>query len=59
VIDSALDLELLRKDLEDLKSTGIQSLAVVLMHSYAVPAHELLVGALAKEMGFTQISLSH
>lgn len=39
--------------------TDIQSVAVVLMHSYAMPDHELEMGKLAKELGFTQISLSH
>ena len=29
------------------------------MHAYCFPEHELLVGEIAEEMGFTQISLSH
>jgi len=37
---------------------GITSLAVVLKHSFLFPEHEEQVGALAKSMGFTQISLS-
>ncbi|MBN2809293.1 MAG: 5-oxoprolinase, partial [Deltaproteobacteria bacterium] len=41
-----------------LRGQGIASLAVVFMHAYAWPEHELLVGGLAREVGFSQISLS-
>ena len=37
---------------------GIKSLAVVLKHAAIFPDHEKVVGNLAKEMGFQQISLS-
>ena len=40
------------------KKDGFTAVAVVLMHSYAYPEHEILVGNLAKEIGFEQISLS-
>ncbi|EFJ47592.1 hypothetical protein VOLCADRAFT_61291, partial [Volvox carteri f. nagariensis] len=40
-------------------SRGIRSLAVVLKHAAIFPAHEQQVGSLAREMGFTQVSLSH
>jgi 5-oxoprolinase (ATP-hydrolysing) len=52
------DLERLRPQLADLLAQGIRSLAVVFAHAYAWPAHEEAVGALAREMGFTQVSLS-
>ncbi|MEA2110182.1 MAG: hydantoinase B/oxoprolinase family protein [Pseudomonadota bacterium] len=52
------DLKSLKKQLATLKEKGINSLAVVFMHSYAWPEHELMVGRLAREMGFGQISLS-
>ncbi|MBX6374556.1 MAG: hydantoinase B/oxoprolinase family protein [Acetobacteraceae bacterium] len=38
---------------------GIRAVAVVLMHAWAHPAHELRVGEIAREVGFPQISLSH
>lgn len=38
---------------------GIRSLAVVLKHAAIFPTHEQQVGAIAREMGFTQVSLSH
>ncbi|MDP2061740.1 MAG: hydantoinase B/oxoprolinase family protein [Phaeovulum sp.] len=45
--------------LADAHSAGIRAVAVVLMHSYLNPAHEVRVGALAQAAGFTQVSLSH
>lgn len=53
-----LDTEAIRSDLKAVYDRGIRSLAVVLMHAYAWPDHELAIGRLAREMGFTQVSLS-
>ena len=54
LVDTELDLESLEKDLKEVKQkTGIQSIAVVLMHSYAMPEHELKIGKLCKDLGFT------
>jgi 5-oxoprolinase (ATP-hydrolysing) len=38
---------------------GIRAVAIVLMHAWAHPAHEQRLGELAREAGFTQVSLSH
>lgn len=38
---------------------GIRSCAIVLMHGYRYPNHENQVAALAREVGFTQISVSN
>lgn len=54
-----LDLESAKKGLEEAFNAGIRSAAVVLMHSYRYPEHELKLGKLAREIGFTQVSLSH
>ncbi len=53
-----LDPEALRSKLQAVYDQGIRSLAVVLMHAYAWPDHELAIGELARSIGFTQISLS-
>jgi 5-oxoprolinase (ATP-hydrolysing) len=58
VVLKAPDPETLRPQLQALLNKGIFSLAVVFMHAYAWPEHELAVGRLAAELGFTQISLS-
>ncbi len=54
-----LDLENARKELENAFKAGIHSAAIVLMHAYRYPEHELKLGELARETGFTQVSLSH
>lgn len=53
-----LDEEALKPLLEGLLKKGIRSLAVVFIHSYIYPAHELAVERLAKALGFKQVSLS-
>jgi len=54
-----LDLEGLRPRLQAAFDDGIRSIAIVLMHGYRVPDHELRIAELAREIGFTQISTSH
>ncbi len=58
VVRRALNVAGLRPRLQQILDRGIRSLAVVFMHAYAWPEHELAVGRLAREIGFTQISLS-
>jgi 5-oxoprolinase (ATP-hydrolysing) len=41
------------------RDLGYRSVAVVCMHGYRFPEHELRIGAIAGAAGFTQISLSH
>lgn len=53
-----IDLEQIRKNLKSIYDEGYRSLAVVLVHSYTYPDHELAVGSIASEIGFPQISLS-
>ena len=38
---------------------GIRSVAIVLMHGYRYPEHELVLGRLARAIGFTQVSTSY
>ena len=41
------------------KADGIEAVAIVFMHAYRYPEHEQRVAALAREMGFAQVSVSH
>ena len=41
------------------KDDGIVAVAVVLMHAYRYSDHEQRVAALARELGFEQVSASH
>lgn len=54
-----LDEDVIRRDLKSLKERGIDSIAVVLAHSYTYHDHEVRIGKIAEEIGFKQVSLSH
>ena len=53
-----IDVDGIRRDLKKLYDEGYRSLAIILVHSYTFPDHERLVGKLARESGFTQVSES-
>ncbi len=55
----ALDVEQLEQDLEAAYRAGLRAIAIVFLHSYRAPAHELEAQAVARRVGFTQISVSH
>ncbi len=54
-----LDESALRDALTQAHVDGIRACAVVLMHGYLYPEHELRVGNIAEEVGLVQVSLSH
>lgn len=54
-----VDLHQLRTGLQAAFDTGIRAVAVSFMHGFRNPAHEVAVGALCEQIGFTQISLGH
>ena len=55
----ALDVESLRKQLQDAFDAGLRSVAIVFMHGYRYIDHEVQAKELAEQIGFTQISTSH
>ncbi|HEY7609299.1 MAG TPA: hydantoinase B/oxoprolinase family protein [Alphaproteobacteria bacterium] len=55
----APDLAAAERDLRAAHAAGIRAAAIVFMHGYRFPAHERAAAALAKKIGFTQISVSH
>jgi 5-oxoprolinase (ATP-hydrolysing) len=54
-----LDLEGARADLQSAFDSGCLAVAIVLLHGWRWTAHEEAVAALAREIGFTQISASY
>lgn len=54
-----LQPDLAQRQLQDAYDTGIRSCAIALMHGYRYPQHEQALGELARQIGFTQVSLSH
>lgn len=59
LVQSELDVKTVRAQLTEVFEHGIKSVAVALAHSYACPDHEILVGEIAKDVGFTTVTLSH
>ncbi|MFN9336701.1 MAG: hydantoinase/oxoprolinase family protein, partial [Alphaproteobacteria bacterium] len=55
----ALDEAGARDALRAAYQEGLRAVAILMMHAWAHPAHEERLGAIAREVGFTQISLSH
>ena len=53
------DLAVVRTELNAIKSDGIKAVAIIFMHAYRHADHERKVAALAREMGFSQVSVSH
>ena len=58
-IERELDLAPVRAELERAMADGIKAVAIVFMHAYRYPEHEKRVAALAREMKFPQVSVSH
>lgn len=54
-----LDLDALRADLKAAYDDGIRSCAIVFMHGYRYGAHENAAADIARDIGFTQVSVSH
>lgn len=55
----APDAEHVRQQLAPLQEQGIESLAVCLLHGAFHADHEKLIGQIATELGFEELSLSH
>ncbi len=56
---TALDAEALRAELAAARLAGLSSCAIVFMHGWRFTRHERAAAALARELGFTQVSVSH
>ena len=56
---AALNLDKSRSQLHELHDQGFRALAIVLMHAWRYPEHELQLADVARQIGFTQISVSH
>jgi 5-oxoprolinase (ATP-hydrolysing) len=55
----ALDHEAARAGMQSAYDDGIRAVAIVFMHGYRYSDHETKVAALARDIGFTQVSVSH
>jgi 5-oxoprolinase (ATP-hydrolysing) len=57
-VETAPDRNTVRQQLARLRTAGVQSLAVCLMHGYRYPEHERIIGEVAREIGFDEVCLS-
>jgi len=55
----ALDEDAVREALNRAREAGIDAVAIVFMHNFRYPEHERRAAAMARNMGFTQVSPSH
>jgi 5-oxoprolinase (ATP-hydrolysing) len=58
-VEREADLAALRPELERARAEGIAAVAILFMHGYRYPEHEQRVAALARDVGFAQVSVSH
>ena len=58
-VRTPLDEARARADLQAAFEAGYRAVAIVLMHGYRYPDHERRLAALAREIGFAQVSVSH
>ncbi len=58
-VETPLDQDAAHAALRAAFKAGLRSVAILFMHAYAFPEHERLVAEMARDIGFTQISVSH
>jgi len=58
-VEQKPDLETIKPELEKLQKSGVDSVAITFIHAWKYPDHEAQVAKLVREMGFTQVSVSH
>ena len=58
-LDRALDEDRARADLMAARAAGFRAIAIVLVHGWRFTDHERRLAAIAREIGFEQISVSH
>jgi 5-oxoprolinase (ATP-hydrolysing) len=58
-VERALDPVAALAAFESAAAQGYHAIAIVLMHGYRFPAHEVQLADLAHQAGFTQVSVSH
>ena len=58
-LDRVLDEAQARSDLKAARAAGFRAVAIVLVHGWRFTDHERRLAAIAREVGFEQISVSH
>ncbi|MBZ9846761.1 hydantoinase B/oxoprolinase family protein [Mesorhizobium sp. CA14] len=58
-VERLLDIAACRPAIEQAKADGIDAVAIVFMHAWKYPDHEKAVAKVCRNIGFSQISVSH
>ncbi|MCB1451100.1 MAG: hydantoinase B/oxoprolinase family protein [Nitratireductor sp.] len=58
-MEKAVEADEIATALSALKAEGYDSIAIVFMHAWKYPEHEQVAARMAREAGFTQVSVSH
>ncbi|MEO1192514.1 MAG: hydantoinase B/oxoprolinase family protein [Pseudomonadota bacterium] len=58
-VETPLDLEAARSGLQRFHDAGYDAVAIALLHGYRNPEHEAQIAAAARDIGFSQVSVSH
>lgn len=58
-VETAAQDDDIRAALQTIYDSGIRAVAIVFMHAYAYPQHEIQAAKIAQDVGFTQVSTSH
>src|SRR5690606_16311683 len=58
-VDKPVDIEGTRRGLQAAFDAGLRAVAIVLVHGWRFPDHERRVADIARDIGFTQVSVSH
>src|SRR5882672_7175736 len=56
---TTLDAQALRADLQRAREAGLRTVAIVFMHGWQFPHHEREAAAIARSLGFEEVSVSH
>lgn len=58
-VEAKADHDEIRNAIEQLRKDGYRSVAIVFLHAWKYPEHEKLAARLAREVGISQVSVSH
>ncbi|WP_157015896.1 hydantoinase B/oxoprolinase family protein [Mesorhizobium xinjiangense] len=58
-VETVPDFEAVEDEIAQAKRDGIDAVAIVFMHSWNTPDHEVMAASLCNRIGFSQISVSH
>ncbi|QDY99324.1 5-oxoprolinase [Nitratireductor mangrovi] len=58
-VETMPDFEAVEGEIAQAKRDGIDAVAIVFMHAWNAPGHEVMAASLCHRLGFSQISVSH